>query len=60
MGLEGWLSTLLGPEGSAAQLLAFGWGVAGFSAARLVAPGGVAGRGSARVLRTSQWTRASL
>jgi hypothetical protein len=59
-GRQGWLSTLLGPEGSAAQLLIFGWGVAGFSCGPVGCPCWVAGRGSARVLRTSQWTRASL
>jgi hypothetical protein len=40
VGLDGWLSTLLGPEGSAAQLSPVGGGGCFFCAARLVCPGG--------------------
>ena len=51
----GWvgLSTLLGPEGSLTL-------VGGFQCGPMPAPSGCLGLVSARVLRTSQWTRASL
>jgi hypothetical protein len=59
------LGTLLGPEGSGA-FVAFGFSVRALLAGRTAtAPVGVvvgvgAMWGSARILRTTQWTRASL
>ena len=54
--------TLLGPEGSGGFLL--GFSVRALLAGRTAAPVGVVGAGvwwgSARILRTTQWTRASL